>query len=57
MGNWFDKSNRGFLIGVWSGNSNIGNIIGYQIGYLAIDYFKWGWQYAMALAAAVTTGP
>jgi len=29
MGNWFGKGKRGLLIGIWSGNASIGNIIGY----------------------------
>jgi len=28
MGNWFGKSGRGFLFGVWTSNPNVGNIIG-----------------------------
>lgn len=28
LGNWIGSSNRGILLGIWSGNLNIGNIIG-----------------------------
>eukprot|EP00825_Cyclidium_porcatum_P030309 TRINITY_DN3213_c0_g6_i1.p1 TRINITY_DN3213_c0_g6~~TRINITY_DN3213_c0_g6_i1.p1 ORF type:complete len:492 (-),score=37.74 TRINITY_DN3213_c0_g6_i1:328-1803(-) len=31
MSNWYGKGNRGLLMGVWSGNSNIGDVIGFQI--------------------------
>lgn len=29
MGNWFGKDSRGILLGLWSINSNLGNILGY----------------------------
>ena len=27
MGNWFGKTGRGFIMGVWSSNASVGNII------------------------------
>jgi sugar phosphate permease len=31
MGAWFARSNRGFVIGLWSSCANVGNIIGTEI--------------------------
>jgi sugar phosphate permease len=31
MGNWFDKTERGALLGLWSGCSSVGNIVGANI--------------------------
>lgn len=29
MGNWVSPDDRGQMMGIWSGNANLGNIIGY----------------------------
>ncbi|EGR32416.1 major facilitator superfamily protein, putative, partial [Ichthyophthirius multifiliis] len=51
MGNWFGKGNRGLMMGIWSANSNIGNIIGQLIGQLTIDIYKWGWEYCLLISS------
>jgi len=28
MGNWFGIKGRGFIMGIWSANASVGNIIG-----------------------------
>lgn len=43
MGNWFGPEKRGLIMGVWSGNPNIGNIIGYEFGSITIDHMKLGY--------------
>ena len=40
-------------MGIWSGNSNVGNIFGYYIGYLVITKFGWGWEYALITTAGI----
>ena len=47
MGNWFHKKNRGFIIGMWVGNTNLGDITGYIIGYTFITWYQIGWQYGI----------
>lgn len=51
MGNWIGPENRGNLMGIWSGNANLGNIVGYQIGAITIDYYGWGYEYCLLVAA------
>lgn len=34
-------------MGIWSGNCNVGNIIGYLFGQIAINSMSWGWQYCL----------
>lgn len=41
MGNWFDKGNTGFVFGLWSANSSIGNVIGTAIVNYVGDQ-SWG---------------
>lgn len=44
MGNWFGKGNRGILMGIWAGNSNVGDIIGLSVfGQLTIITFNLGY--------------
>lgn len=38
MGNWFGKNSRGFLLGMWGGNTNAGDILGIYIAAFAITY-------------------
>jgi sugar phosphate permease len=43
MGNWFSKKNRGLFMGIWSGNSNVGNILGYYIGHIVSNNLNLSW--------------
>ncbi|CAK8684253.1 unnamed protein product [Clavelina lepadiformis] len=38
MGNWFGKSERGLVFGIWSANAPVGNIFGSLIASALIDY-------------------
>lgn len=44
MGNWFGKSNRGLLMGVWGINANIGNIIGLVLCNIIEEDEHWSWS-------------
>lgn len=46
IGNWFPKSSHGGWMGLWSCNSNIGNIIGAQVAILLLD-FTGSWEIVM----------
>ena len=40
MGNWFGKSGRGFLMGIWAGNANVKLLLLlYNLKYFSL---KWG---------------
>lgn len=43
MGNWFGKSNRGLLMGIWGINANIGNIIGLVLCNIIEEDEHWSW--------------
>ena len=44
LGSWFSASERGFVVGLWGGNINVGNIMGYRIGGYAIDDEGWNFS-------------
>lgn len=50
MGNWFGKSSRGIVFGIWSANASVGNIIGALQVAAVLDY---GYEYAMLVPAVV----
>ena len=46
MGNWFTKSSSGLVFGVWSTNTNIGNVMG---SVIVASVIKFGYEYGMLL--------
>ncbi|KAJ8262039.1 hypothetical protein GJAV_G00161390 [Gymnothorax javanicus] len=50
MGNWFGKSGRGFVFGLWSACASVGNILG---AFLASSVLIYGYEYAFLLTSAV----
>ncbi|KAG8438660.1 hypothetical protein GDO86_005013 [Hymenochirus boettgeri] len=50
MGNWFGKSGRGFVLGLWSACASVGNILG---AFLASSVLKYGYEYAFLVTASV----
>ncbi|XP_062373987.1 sugar phosphate exchanger 3 [Sardina pilchardus] len=50
MGNWFGKSGRGFIFGLWSACASVGNILG---AFLASSVLKYGYEYAFLVTSAV----
>jgi len=53
MGNWFGKSSRGFVLGLWSACASVGNIIGAEMVNAVQDY---GYDYAFLLSSGVLLG-
>ncbi|XP_070784699.1 sugar phosphate exchanger 3 isoform X3 [Enoplosus armatus] len=47
MGNWFGKTGRGFVFGLWSACASVGNILG---AFLASSVLKYGYEYSLAYA-------
>lgn len=41
VGNWFNKSSRGVIFGLWNSHTNFGNILGAAIAGAFVDY-NWG---------------
>ncbi|XP_076007733.1 sugar phosphate exchanger 3 [Genypterus blacodes] len=50
MGNWFGKSGRGFIFGLWSACASVGNILG---AFLASSVLKYGYEYAFLVTSVV----
>ncbi|CAK9160356.1 unnamed protein product [Ilex paraguariensis] len=46
VGNWFGKSKRGLIMGVWSSHTSVGNIIGSVVASAALG-FGWGWSFVL----------
>lgn len=44
VGNWFGKSKRGLIMGVWNSHTSVGNIIG-SIVASSVLAFGWGWSF------------
>ena len=38
MGNWFDKSTRGFVMTVWNSHTSVGNIVGKALSSFALGF-------------------
>ena len=42
MGNWFGKSKRGLIMGVWNAHTSVGNILGSLLAAAMLRYADWG---------------
>ena len=46
MGNWFGKSKRGLIMGVWNSYTSVGNIVGSIVASSVLG-FGWGWAFVL----------
>ncbi|KAK9100467.1 hypothetical protein Scep_023897 [Stephania cephalantha] len=46
VGNWFGKSKRGLIMGVWNSNTSVGNILGSIVASSVLE-FGWGWSFVL----------
>ncbi|KAK1413997.1 hypothetical protein QVD17_29734 [Tagetes erecta] len=46
MGNWFGKSKRGLIMGVWNSHTSVGNIVGSVVASSVLG-FGWGWAFLL----------
>ncbi|KAL6549637.1 hypothetical protein OROHE_008368 [Orobanche hederae] len=46
VGNWFGKSKRGLIMGIWNSQTSVGNIIGSIIASSVLG-FGWGWSFIL----------
>lgn len=44
VGNWFGKSKRGLIMGVWNSHTSVGNIVGSVVASGVLE-FGWGWSF------------
>ncbi|KAK6921631.1 Major facilitator superfamily [Dillenia turbinata] len=44
--NWFGKSKRGSIIGVWNSHTSVGNIVGSVLASAVLE-FGWGWSFVL----------
>ncbi|XP_071706077.1 putative glycerol-3-phosphate transporter 1 [Rutidosis leptorrhynchoides] len=52
VGNWFGKSKRGLIMGIWNAHTSVGNIA----GSLTASYFlKYGWGWSMVVPGLMIT--
>ncbi|XP_049824711.1 glucose-6-phosphate exchanger SLC37A2 isoform X2 [Aethina tumida] len=50
MSNWFGKSKRGLIFGLWNSHTSIGNILG---TYIAGEFVETDWAYSFIVPGAV----
>lgn len=53
MGNWFGKSSRGLIFGVWGSCTSVGNIVG---AYIVAEVLHYGYEYAFLVPAGLMFG-
>ncbi|MQM18895.1 hypothetical protein Taro_051898 [Colocasia esculenta] len=46
LGNWFGKSKRGLIMGIWTSNTSVGNILGSVVASAVLEY-GWGWSFVL----------
>ncbi|KAI6672239.1 hypothetical protein NL676_000145 [Syzygium grande] len=46
VGNWFGKSKRGLIMGIWNAHTSVGNIVGSLIASAMLSY-GWGWSFVV----------
>ncbi|KAI3508183.1 hypothetical protein L1887_23187 [Cichorium endivia] len=50
VGNWFGKSKRGLIMGIWNAHTSVGNISG---SLIASYFLKYGWGWSMVVPGLV----
>eukprot|EP00250_Pteridium_aquilinum_P011588 c20175_g1_i1 orf=371-2092(-) len=55
VGNWFGKTRRGFIMGIWNAHTSIGNIAGSIVAAAALRY-GWGWSFVFPGMAIMMCG-
>ncbi|KAI3756908.1 hypothetical protein L6452_04440 [Arctium lappa] len=52
VGNWFGKTKRGLIMGIWNAHTSIGNISG---SLMASYFLKYGWGWSMVVPGFMIT--
>ena len=52
MGNWFGKSKRGLIMGVWNAHTSVGNILGSLLASAMLRHgYDWGGAFVISRIA------
>ncbi|KAJ7548837.1 hypothetical protein O6H91_07G029400 [Diphasiastrum complanatum] len=46
VANWFDKSKRGLIMGIWNSHTSVGNIVGSLLAGAVLQH-GWGWSFML----------
>lgn len=49
----FNVETEGTVLGIWSANGDVGNVLGFFLGSLVLDYIKIDWEYVMIIGASL----
>lgn len=55
IGNWFGKTKRGLIMGMWNAHTSVGNITGSLLAASVLEY-GWGWSFIVPGAFIVIGG-
>ncbi|CAA7407269.1 unnamed protein product [Spirodela intermedia] len=55
VGNWFGKSKRGLIMGIWNSHTSVGNIVGSVTASAVLEY-GWGWSFLLPGCLIVVVG-
>ncbi|KAJ7957468.1 Glycerol-3-phosphate transporter [Quillaja saponaria] len=55
VGNWFGKSKRGLIMGIWNSHTSVGNIIGSVVASGVLE-FGWGWSFMLPGILVILVG-
>ncbi|KAJ4811846.1 Glucose-6-phosphate exchanger SLC37A2 [Rhynchospora pubera] len=55
VGNWFGKSKRGLIMGIWNAHTSVGNITGSLVAAALLRY-GWGWSFVAPGAIIAVSG-
>ncbi|CAN1172342.1 Putative glycerol-3-phosphate transporter 5 [Linum perenne] len=55
VGNWFGKSKRGLILGIWNSHTSVGNIIGSVLASTVLE-FGWGWSFVLPGVLIILVG-
>jgi sugar phosphate permease len=56
ISNWFPKQTRGRVMGFWSSNSSVGEVLGQQIGGLMLGVIGLSWEAVMLVTSLLMGG-
>ena len=55
VGNWFGKSKRGLIMGIWNSHTSVGNIVGSIVASGVLE-FGWGWSFVLPGMLVILVG-
>jgi sugar phosphate permease len=50
---WFNVETEGTVLGIWSANGDVGNVLGFFLGNIVLDYIGIHWEYVMIIGAGL----